>query len=53
MLKIVIKIKKILILLIGMSMSQYLPYDNFEWMSEKEINEILIQLVKITKLGIC
>ena len=31
--------------LYGWTMSQYLPYDNFEWMSEKEINEIDLNLV--------
>ena len=31
--------------LYGWTMSQYLPYDNFEWMSEKEINEVNFDLV--------
>ena len=31
--------------LYGWAMSQYLPYDNFEWMSEKEINEVDFDLV--------
>ena len=31
--------------LYGWTMTQYLPYDNFEWMSEKEISEINFDLV--------
>ena len=31
--------------LYGWAMSQYLPYDNLEWMGEKEINEIDFDLV--------
>ena len=31
--------------LYGWAMTQYLPYDNFEWMSEEEISEINFDLV--------
>ena len=38
--------------LYGWAMSQYLPYDNFEWMSEDEINEVNFDLVsEDSKIG--
>ena len=38
--------------LCGWAMSQYLPYDNFEWMSEEEINEVNFDLVsEDSKIG--
>ena len=38
--------------LYGWAMSQYLPYDNFEWMSEEEINEVNFDLVsEDSKIG--